>query len=133
MPLEIWFTMTPSNELPTLTPEQLQVLRRFAALENDIEDVRRSLSGVFDFDLEPVRRTASVHFKVPEPGILVTRNHIYKALDQKRLGLISERDLVYWATMLLLNDAYEIDPEDENFVADWLNDISYSLGSTKLR
>ena len=27
---------------------------------------------------------------------------------QKRLGAISERDLVYWATMLLLNDAYEL-------------------------
>jgi hypothetical protein len=130
MQQEIMRTRISNTELPALTPDQLQVLRRFAALENDVEDVRRSLEGVFDFDLEPERRTASVRFRVPEPGIVITRNHISKALDQKRLGLISERELVYWATMLLLNDAYQPDPNDEDFVAQWLNDISYSLDPT---
>ena len=61
---------------------------------------------------------------------MITRDHISRALEQKRLGLVSERDLVYWATMLLLNDAYELDPKDEDFVAEWLNDISYSLDAT---
>jgi hypothetical protein len=122
--------MTQRTELPALTKEQLEVLRRFASLEADIEDIRHSLAGVFEFDLEPERRTASVHFRVPEPGIAITRDHISKALEQKRLGLISKRELVYWATMLLLNDAYEPDPKDEDFVAEWLNDISYNLDST---
>jgi hypothetical protein len=122
--------MTPRTELPVLMPEQLQVLRRFASLEVGVEEVRHALAGVFEFDLEPERRTASVHFRVPEPGIAITRDHISKALEQKRLGLISERELVYWATMLLLNDAYVPDPEDEDFVAEWLNDISYSLDAS---
>ena len=122
--------MTQRTELPTLTKEQLEVLRRFASFEASVEDVRRSLADVFEFDLEPERRTASVHFRVPEPGIAITRDHISKALEQKRLGLISERELVYWATMLLLNDAYEPDSKDEDFVAEWLNDISYNLDAT---
>jgi hypothetical protein len=92
------------TELPVLTPEQLQVLWRFASLEVDVEEVPHSLAGIFEIDLEPERRTASVHFRVPEPGIAITRDHISKALEQKRLGLISERELVYWATMLLLNE-----------------------------
>ena len=46
---------------------------------------------------------------------------------------MTESDLVYWATMILLNDAYEIDPEDEDFIADWLNDISYNLDLTNLQ
>ncbi|WP_263368325.1 hypothetical protein [Edaphobacter bradus] len=91
---------------------------------------RRSLAGIFKFNLEPEVRTASTHFRVPEPGIPITRDHISKALEHKRLGLISERALVYWATMLLLNDAYELDPKDEDFVAGWLNDISYNLDPT---
>ena len=103
--------MTQRTELPILTEDQLEVLRRFALLEAGVEEVRRSLAGVFEFDLEPERRTANVHFRVPEPGIAITRDHISKALEQKRHGLISERELVYWATMLLLNDAYEPDPE----------------------
>jgi hypothetical protein len=123
-------TMTQSNELPTLTPEQLKVLRRFASLDASVEDVRRSLAGVFEVNLEPEVRAASTHFRVPEPGVTITRDHISKALEQKRLGLISERELVYWATMLLLNDAFEIDPNDEDFIAGWLNDISYNLDPT---
>jgi hypothetical protein len=122
--------MTPRTELPALTSDQLDVLRRFASMEASVDEVRQSLSGIFEFDLTPERRTASGHFKVPEPGILITRNHISKALEQKRLGLISERELVYWATMLLLNDAYEPDPKDEDFIAEWLNNISYNLDAT---
>lgn len=120
----------PSSELLPLTKEQLEVLRRFASLDAGVEDVRRSLSGVFEFQLEPELRTAKGHFKIPEPGVLITRDHISRALEQKRLGLMTERDLVYWATLILLNDAYEVDPNDEDFVADWLNDISYSLDPT---
>src|SRR6267154_1395778 len=119
--------MTQKTELPVLNGEQLEVLRRFASMEASVEEIRRSLAGVFEFDLAPERRTASIHFRVPEPGIVITRSHISKALEQKRLGIISERDLVYWATMLMLNDAYQPDPKDEDFVAQWLNDISYSL------
>jgi hypothetical protein len=129
----LWCIMTPNNPLPALNEEQLEVLRRFASFDASLEDVRRSLAGVFEFNLEPEVRTASGHFRVPEPGVLVTRDNISKALEQKRLGLMSERDLVYWATMILLNDAYEIDPSDEDFVADWLNDISYNLDPTNLQ
>jgi hypothetical protein len=37
---------------------------------------------------------------------------------------------VYWATILLLNDAYILDPDDEDFIAEWLNDISINLDAT---
>lgn len=118
------------GDLPTLTPEQLETLRRFALLQVGVEDVRRALAKVFEFELTPELRTAWTNFRVPKPGVMITRDHISRALEQKRLGLISEPELVYWATMLLLNDAYELDPKDEDFVADWLNDISYNLDAT---
>jgi hypothetical protein len=34
---------------------------------------------------------------------------------------------VVWATVLLLNDAYVLDPHDEDLIAEWLNDISITL------
>jgi hypothetical protein len=126
-------------ELPPLTDEQLDVLRRFALFEVGLEEMRRSLAGVFDFDLQPKDQAATVlperahatgHFRIPEPGIVITREHISNALERKRFGLISERDLVYWATILLLNDAYVWDPGDEDLIAEWLNDISLSLDAT---
>ena len=64
---------------------------------------------------------------MPEPGIVITREHISNALEQKRVGLITERDLVHWATILLMNDAYVLDPGDEDLIAEWLNDISFNL------
>jgi len=131
--------MEQEPELPPLTEEQLDTLRRFALFEAGLDETRRSLAGVFDFDFEIARkpptgialeRSSSVHFRIPEPGIVITREHISNALERKRFGLISERDLVYWATMLLHNDAYVFDPGDEDLIAEWLNDISVNLDAS---
>ena len=131
--------MNQEDQLPRLTEEQLEALRRFALLEIGVNELLRQLAGVFEIELEPglqsdsglsQRRTAAGHFRVPEPGVVITRNHISNALDLKRAGTISERDLVYWATILLLNDAYVLDPGDEDLIAEWLNDISLNLDAS---
>jgi hypothetical protein len=122
--------MTQKTDPPSLTEEQLAVLSRFARFDVGLEELRCALEGVFDFRLDPENRSSSSSFRVPQPGIVITREYIEKALEQKRLGLVSERDLVYWATLILMNEAYELDPADEDFIADWLNDISYSLDAT---
>lgn len=121
--------MTPS-ELPPLTEEQVAVLARYARLDVGLDEVRRVLANVFEFSLEPETRSSSMRFRVPEPGILIARTHISNALEQKRLGLISEKELAHWATFILLNEAYELDASDEDFIADWLNDMSYNLDPT---
>src|ERR1035437_10298995 len=108
----------------------MDVLRRFALLEMSVEELRNSMTGVFEFDLQRGQRAARTHFKMPEHGIAITRAHISNALDQKRDGKIAERDLVNWATILLLNDAYVLDPGDEDLIAEWLNDISLHLDAS---
>lgn len=124
------------SELPSLTVQQLDALERFALLEIRFDEFRTAMAGVFEIQFEPklktaegwsLRRTATGHFRVPEPGIVITREHISNALERKRFELITERDLVIWATVLLLNDAYVWDDADEDLIADWLNDISLNL------
>ena len=122
--------VTRESELPALTLEQLDALRRFAAFETRLVDLRRSLGDLFECDLASEHRTVETHFRVPEPGIVITRKHIAGALEQKRRGTITERDLVHWATILLMNDAYVLDPGDQDMIADWLNDISLNLDAT---
>ena len=119
--------MRDESELPFLTLNQMDVLRRFALFEMSLDELRDAMMGVFEFDLQPEQRAARTHFRMPEPGIAITRKHISKALELKREGMISERDLVEWATILLLNDAYVLDPGDEDLIAEWLNDISLHL------
>jgi hypothetical protein len=122
------------RQLPSLTPIQMEALRRFASFQMAEGELARILAGAFEINFETVRqsgeslrRTASGRFRVPEPGIVITREHISTALEQKRIGLITERDLVHWATILLMNDAYVLDPGDEDLIAEWLNDISFNL------
>lgn len=124
------------RQLPSLTPIQMDALRRFASFQIPEEELARILAGAFQINFETVRqsadgqsfrRPASGRFRVPEPGIVITREHISNALEQKRIGLITERDLVHWATILLMNDAYVLDPGDEDLIAEWLNDISFNL------
>jgi len=128
--------MMPETEQPPLSDEQINVLRRYALFEVELDEMLRSMNGAFDIDFEDnrenespatQRRSANNRFPIPEPGIVITREHISNALERKRFGLITERDLVYWATVLLLNDAYVFDPGDEDLIADWLNDISFNL------
>lgn len=114
----------------------MEALRRFASFQLAEDELLPILADTFEINFETVRqsadghtfrRTASGRFRVPEPGIVITREHISNALEQKRIGLITERDLVHWATILLMNDAYVLDPGDEDFIAEWLNDISFNL------
>ncbi len=130
--------MSEERELPSLSAAQLEALRRFALLEIPEDEMRQELTGLFDVNFEPRltviagtahQRPATHHFRMPEPGIVITRDHIANALERKRFGLISEADLVHWATILLMNDAYVLDPGDEDLISDWLNDISLNLGS----
>lgn len=128
--------MTSEPTLRPLSARQLDVLRRFAAFEAKIDEVHRTLAGVFSIRIEAVQgdgsrdlhhATVTCNFSIPEPGIVITRAHIEKALSEKREGRISERDLVHWATMLLHNDAYVLDPSDEDMIAEWLNNLSLTL------
>jgi hypothetical protein len=131
--------LTPESQLPSLTHQQMEVLRRFALFEASAEELARTLAGVFELNLvaretlavgSAPARTASTQFRVPEPGIVITREHIQNALERRRFGLVSERDLVVWATVLLMNDAYALDPGDEDLIAEWLNDISLNLDAS---
>ncbi len=130
--------MDPEPEQSPLSTEQMDALRRYALFEIGHDEMLRSMAGAFDIDFESKetgtsvtqRRSANNRFPIPEPGIVITRDHISNALERKRFGLVTERDLVYWATVLLLNDAYVFDPGDEDLIADWLNDISLNLDAS---
>ena len=131
--------MVPEPEHPPLSEEQLDVLRRYALFEVSRDEMLRSMGEAFEVNFAPKedaggvvtqRRTAHNRFPIPKPGIVVTREHISNALERKRFGLITERDLVQWATILLLNDAYVFDPGDEDLIAEWLNDISLHLDAS---
>lgn len=122
--------MTPSS-IRHLTEQELKCLERFAVFEISLDQLRSCLRQVikfdFDADAQEGKRWMENNFVAPEPGLLITKWHIENALAKKRKREISDRRVVEWATMLLMNHAYEFDAKDEDLIAEWLNDISFDL------
>lgn len=123
-------TMTASS-IRHLTQDELKCLEQFAIFEISLDQLRSCLRNVvkFNFDAEAHggKRWMENNFIAPEPGVPITRWHLENALTKKRNGDITDEQLIEWATMLLMNHAYEFDQKDEDFIADWLNDISFDL------
>jgi hypothetical protein len=112
-----------------LAPAQFEVLRRYLEFEAPLEEVRLKLQGILEFNLvaESGKRFIDCNFPTPKPGIRVTRQHLEAALQRRRDRRISEQELLEWATMLLLNQAYFWEGEDEELIFEWLKNISFDF------
>lgn len=119
-----------SNSPRQLTDKELGCLSRFARFEISFRWLRFCLRRVmklnFDAEANNGMRSMENNFIVPEPGILITRKDIDNALSKRQRSEITDKQLIEWATMLLLNDAYEFDGKDEDFIAGWLNEVSFN-------
>jgi hypothetical protein len=59
-----------------------------------------------------------------ERKIRITPWHVQNALQKRRERGISERDLIDWATMIIINDVFYWEAEDAAVVAGWINRLS---------
>ncbi len=107
-----------------LTRAELRTLEKFARLEISLKDLRQVLKEVLQFEFAEHERRLSSHFLVPQPGVRINQDHIRRAMKKHAHEEISTDQLADWATMLLLNDAYDWQGPDEEEIAAWLNDIS---------
>ncbi len=111
-------------KIRALTPGERRALQQFAHLEITLGDLRQSLRNVLEFDFTESERKLSSHFLVPQPGIRIDQSDIRRAMEKHRREEISTDQLADWATMLLLNEAYDWEGPDEEDIATWLHDIS---------
>jgi|SRR5208283_3174037 len=108
----------------SLTRKQRRVLEEFAELKIFIEELRERLHGVVEFDFKDQERRLTSLYAIPVPGVRVELEHIQAAMDKHARGELSTEQLADWATMLLLNDAYDWEGPKKEEIADWLNGIS---------
>jgi hypothetical protein len=115
--------------VPRIHPDTLSSIERYAIFELSLEE----LCGIVRME----RGSAFIHNEnfcwvnlnqvCAEPKVRITREHIENALEKRRCEQISERQLVDWATMILINDVYFWEPEDAELVAEWVDRISLDL------
>jgi hypothetical protein len=110
--------------MSSLTRKQRRALEEFAELKISIDELREQLQGVLEFDFKDQERKLTSHYRTPVPGVRIELENIQAAMDKHARGEISTEQLADWATMLLLNDAYDWEGPKEEQIADWLNDIS---------
>jgi hypothetical protein len=107
-----------------LTAEEMQILARFVRFEITLSELLVELHGILKFYFTPNTRSFESGFIVPEPGVRVTQGDIDQAAARHASGQILTSELTKWATMLLLNDAYDWQGPDEDEIAGRLNDLS---------
>ena len=110
-----------------LTPDERHALVQFACCEINLESLIARLGGLIEIHFEPKERRLTSHFLTPIPGIQIDVGHIQNAISRARHHEISSTDLQNWATMILLNDAYEWEGPDADKIADRLNKLSMPL------
>ncbi len=110
--------------MSSLTRKQRRALEEFAELKISIDELRERLQGVLEFDFRDQERKLTSHYGTPVPGVRIELETIQAAMDKHARGEVSTEQLADWATMLLLNDAYDWGGPKEEQIADWLNDIS---------
>lgn len=113
-------------KLPNLSQYQLDCLRRFLRFELPIDVLRKVLAPLVTFTLEgrATQQTVTYSAGIPKDPVKVARADINSAIEKARAGEISQERLQQWASMLLLNDAFDWSGEDEDAISDILADLS---------
>ena len=114
------------NELPELSLHQLDCLERFLRFEMPIEDLHSVLEPLITFTLDGPNTHQTVHYAagIPSNPIKVTLTDVNSAIERFRTSQLTPSQLQQWATMVLLNDAFEWSGNDEERISDILNDLS---------
>jgi hypothetical protein len=101
-------------ELPLLSHHQLECLRNFLHFDCSLEELRSVLQPLVTFKLDGPNTHQTVHYSagIPKNPIKVTRRDIDAAVERVRTGQVTLRQSQQWATMILLNDAYDWAGED---------------------
>lgn len=113
-----------SRERRDLTPEEREILEKFAQMAISLQEVRAQLGSMLEMDFSSTERTLTSYFLLPDPGIRIGMEHIRNALDKHWRGEVTDTELSDWATMLLLNEAYDWSGPNEDEIAEMLNELS---------
>jgi hypothetical protein len=112
-----------------VNPDILTAIERFARCELPLAD----LCGMVKDEVGPALRhneklpLVNVNSVCPEPTVRITRWHIENALAKRRENEISERELINWAEMLMINDVFFWKGEDAEAVGEWVERLSLDL------
>lgn len=108
-----------------MNPAVVKAVRDFASCDLSLDRLRAVIRDTAGIHL--TERWLNLNAIVCEPIVRITAAHVDKALAMRRRNLITEEELVDWATTLLTNSVFFWDGEDAKTISEWVNGISLDL------
>ena len=120
-----WTTLTQNIKTRRhATDQERELFELFVRLNISLETLISKLNGMMDLDFDGQERRFTSYFLLSEPGIKVEKEDIQFVLDRHWRGEISDREVSQWATMLLMNEVYDWAGQDEDEIAELLNELA---------
>jgi hypothetical protein len=111
------------------TPEVIRVLESLAFCEITPADMLTQLRDCCGLSI--LRNGANCFFGLgsvcPAHAVEITKLHLEQALAKRREKNISDQELVNWATMILINDAFYWEGVDAELIGEWICRFSLDL------
>lgn len=111
-------------ELRRLRDDERQSLVDFLHLRMGLGQLTSHLGGMIHTNFEGNPRTFCSFYLLPQPGVPIQKEDVTRALEAHTRGEISGEELRLWAAMLLLNEPYDFEGPDQDFVADLVNELA---------
>jgi hypothetical protein len=115
--------------VPRVQPETLSSIEQYAMCELSLDELCRIVRDQLGSAFLHNERLPWVNLNqvYAEPRVRITPQHVENVLGKRRLKQISERQLIDWATMIMMNDVYYWECEDEDAVGEWVERLSLDL------
>lgn len=115
--------------LKPLNPEALSWIERYARCELSLDELCRNVRGAVGkrFIHNPKMRLVNLNQVCSTKAVRITPKHLEILFDMRKRGRITERQMVDWAHMVTINDAYFWQPEDADVVGKWVNFLIFDL------
>ena len=114
--------------MPEITDTERRALESFRDLEISLEELGRLLRQRFSFDFTPssgpYTRSLEKQTDPAEPGVPVRREHLVHAYERWKAAEVDSYHLAHWASMLVMNDDYQLDENEQELISEWLNTLS---------
>jgi len=114
---------------PSANPDAVAWIESYARCELSLQELLLKVRSALGERCihNPNFRVVNLNQLCSQPAVRITPQHIETLLSKRQRGEITERDMVDWAHMIEINDAFYWQPEDADIVAEWVNFLFFDF------
>lgn len=114
---------------PSANPEVMGWIKGYARCELSLEQLCRNVRGLMGelFIHNEKMRVVNLNQVCPQRVVRIRPQHLEILLEKRRRGELTDQQMVDWAHMVTINDAYFWETEDADVVGQWVNFLFFDF------